>query len=81
MTQSIAKKPKTEWVLVKVPSIRDDVAGANATARVLRETIREHHFGGEKASAVVLTKKQIDALSYREPRVRAADLSDWEAGV
>lgn len=75
MTHSIAPKPKTEWLLVKVPHIRNDDTGSNATARMLRETIRDHHFGGEKAVVRLLTKKQIEALSYREPRCYPAE--DW----
>ena len=66
MTHSIEKKPKTEWLLVKVPHIRNDATGSNATARMLRETIRDNHFGGEKATVSILTKKQIEVLTRKE---------------
>lgn len=63
MTYRIEKHPKTEWLLVKVPQIRNDSTGSNATAKMLRETIRNNHFGGEKAVVSRLTQKQIAALT------------------
>lgn len=63
MTYSIEKNPKTDWLLVKVPQIRNDRTGSNATEKMLRETIRDNHFGGEKAVVRRLTQKQIAALT------------------
>ena len=73
MTYSIEKHPKTEWLLVKVPQIRNDSTGSNATEKMLRETIRNNHFGGEEA-VVAVSPKSRSLHSQECPAMKPHDL-------
>lgn len=66
------EKP-TEWMLVKVPRIINKETGADATASMLREAIRDEHFGGDCATVRRLTRSEIAAIkSARDSRPRLA---------
>lgn len=57
------EKKNDVWVLVKVPRITSQATGADATIKFLRETIRDRHFGGEKAVVRKLTEAEMLAVS------------------
>lgn len=64
MAATIKKRSPMLWMLVKVPQITDVSTTADQTATMLRESIRENHFGGERASVRRLTKAEVRALQW-----------------
>lgn len=69
--QVVSKGAPQEWLLVKVPQIRDEDTRANLTAKMLRAAIRESHLGGERAVVRKLNKTEVEGI------VRAR----WTAGL
>lgn len=64
MASTIKKRAPMVWLLVKVPQITDVGSGSNQTVSQLRDDIRYHHFGGEKAAVRRLTRKEIAAIQF-----------------
>lgn len=64
MALRIKRKAPSVWLLVKVPQITDDERGGDKTEKRLRETIRENHFGGDRAAVRRLTAKERAALQF-----------------
>ncbi len=73
MALRIKKGAPKVWMLVKVPLITDDECGGDYTETRLRETIRENHFGGERAGVRRLTQAECRAIEFvRASRPRKA---------
>ncbi len=64
MALRIKKNAPTVWLLVKVPKITADHTFGDHTTPRLREAIREHHFGGERAGVRRLTEREIKAIEF-----------------
>jgi hypothetical protein len=76
MALRIKRGAQQVWMLVKVPLITEDERGGDYTEKRLRETIRENHFGGERAAVRRITQKERRAIEFvRSSRPRKAAAS------
>lgn len=59
----IKKSAPDVWLLVKVPKITNAKSDRDVTERMLRECVRDHHFGGE--TAVVRNLRMIEVIALK----------------